>query len=198
MAFEIPSSNMETRIMAAPMDASSICAEFGRTCSFLEWRGVAPADIEDVAQQTFVVALRRMREVPHVDNPRAWLRGIASRVARQYFRWHRVRKRGGLAVEQLYDSHSAWQHTPELDAAAAEATELVRSTLRSLSPRLQEVLVLTELEQRPATEVASILSVPVGTVQSRRFVARVQLRSRLEKRLGGCDLPMMEPRTGSA
>lgn len=169
-------------------------AEFKPICRFVGRLGVDPSDVEDVAQQVFFVAHRRMREIPKVDNPAAWLRGITIRVSREYFRWRKVRRLGSTVIRVLNDFAHVPAPTPEGALSAAHVTALVRLELQALSPKLREIIVLCEFEQNEPAEVAQILNIPVNTVRSRRALARQELRQRLERKLGGQAMAALEAR----
>jgi RNA polymerase sigma-70 factor, ECF subfamily len=53
--------------------------------------------------------------------------------------------------------------------------------LRDLLPEFREAFLLREVEELSYKEIAGITAVPIGTVMSRLYRARAQLR----KRLGG-------------
>ena len=59
--------------------------------------------------------------------------------------------------------------------------DLVQRGLRELSLEHRAVLVLHDLEDVPQKEVAQILDIPVGTVKSRLFHARDNLRQFLQQ-----------------
>jgi RNA polymerase sigma-70 factor (ECF subfamily) len=56
----------------------------------------------------------------------------------------------------------------------------VMRMLGELSPEHREVIVLRELQQMSYEEIASLLDVPKGTVESRLFRAREELRKRFK------------------
>jgi RNA polymerase sigma-70 factor (ECF subfamily) len=60
----------------------------------------------------------------------------------------------------------------------------VAAAIRSLSPDHQEVIALREIQGLSYEEIAEILEVPRGTVESRLFRARRQLQERLRGYLG--------------
>ncbi|MDX2020966.1 MAG: RNA polymerase sigma factor [Deltaproteobacteria bacterium] len=167
-------------------------AEFRGTCRFLGRLGVDPPDVEDAAQQVFFVAHRRANELQGIDNPAAWIRGIALRVAREHFRWRKVRRIGRKVIKLLHEVHHQPPMSPERWTSAVRTTAVVRECLAELSPKLREVLVLCEFEQANLAEAASILNVPLNTVRSRRLLARQALRERLEKKLGGHAVAALE------
>jgi RNA polymerase sigma-70 factor (ECF subfamily) len=72
---------------------------------------------------------------------------------------------------------------PEQTALRSEQAELVQLALTEISDEHREILVLREMEDYSYETIAEILELPVGTVRSRLFRARLQLKERLELRL---------------
>ena len=150
--------------------------------------GVHPADVEDRVQEVFVVAHRRLagyEERGH--GPRAWLFQIVLRVASE---WRRHRRRhpedvdGGLA--QDLERTEAEQAEA---LARREALDQLDAALAALDVDKRAVLVLHEIEEMTAPEIAESLSLPVNTVYSRLRVARQQLEAalRAQDRKSGVD-----------
>ena len=69
---------------------------------------------------------------------------------------------------------------PESAALAGEAKRLVEEALVQLPTSLRAPLVLHELEGLTYNEIASILRLPIGTVKSRIFRARLRIAEILE------------------
>jgi RNA polymerase sigma-70 factor (ECF subfamily) len=71
------------------------------------------------------------------------------------------------------------QPTPEARLACRERAALVHAALAELSAEYRQVIVLREIDGCRYDEIAEILELPVGTVRSRLFRARLELRDRL-------------------
>jgi RNA polymerase sigma-70 factor, ECF subfamily len=138
--------------------------------------GVAAAEVEDVTQQVFVIALRRLRDGEEIRCVPAWLRAIAIRVTSEYHRWWRVRriKRGLLEVAECSREDVP---TPERATEVAETQLRVSAVLRQMSPKLRAVLVLCDLHECSVCEAADALEIPINTVRSRRVLARRLFRA---------------------
>jgi RNA polymerase sigma-70 factor (ECF subfamily) len=63
--------------------------------------------------------------------------------------------------------------------AARERAEHLWSAIEALPEKLRLVVVLSGIEGHDVREVAALLDVPEGTVKSRLFHARRQLKERL-------------------
>ena len=136
--------------------------------------GVAHADLEDVTQRVFMVVHSKLDKDRPIENPRAWLRAITLRVVSDYRRWHKVRKVKQWLVRATYGVKPDLEQTPEDGAAAGQVQREVREVVSQMSPKLQDVLVLADLEGATVREVAETLGVPVNTVRSRIRLAREQ------------------------
>lgn len=146
--------------------------EFRRVSHLVRRFGVTPADLEDVTQQVFLAAYRRLGEVADVRDMRAWLRGIAIRTAADHRRWRRVRQVNQWIVEAIYQGQSRDGWCPGHDLERTRLERRVGSVLRRMSAKLRPVMLLCEIEEVEPGEVAAILGIPLNTVRSRRRLAR--------------------------
>lgn len=132
--------------------------------------------LDDLEQEVF---LRVWRHLPKLRDNAAfstWLYRLTWNVAmdaRKELAVSRGRITDGVEVEAVGDSSRA--------AARTDSRIAVERALARLDPLHRAVLVLVELEELPQQEVAEILEVPLGTVKSRLFHARTQVRAALEK-----------------
>jgi len=133
-----------------------------------------PADAADVVAETFVVAWRRIDDVPSGDGARPWLFGVARRVVGNH-------RRGQLRRSQLADRLR--ERMGDLVVAdisgAADDTEVVRLAMANLDGDDREILRLNSWEGLTPAEIAIALQVPAGTARSRLHRARGRLRAEL-------------------
>jgi RNA polymerase sigma-70 factor (ECF subfamily) len=179
-----PQSGIEARELAPADRARAFRALYDQHAAFV-WRnlrrlGVSDADVEDKVQEVFVVAHRRFGEyVEHGHGPRAWLFQIALRVAsdaRRHRRRHPVDPDGGVAEER-----QSVEPTQTAAVARRQALDLLDRALATIDMGRRAVLVLHEIEQMTAPEIAQTLEVPLNTVYSRLRVARLELAQELER-----------------
>jgi RNA polymerase sigma-70 factor (ECF subfamily) len=130
--------------------------------------GVDPSWVEDAAQDTFVVVHRRLSDLLPTASHKAFLFGIALRVAHDYRR--RARRKGAepLNLEGTISSDAG----PFDQAARAQAVRLVDTFLTTLDEDKRAVFSLSELEDMTAPEVSEALGVKLNTVYSRLRAAR--------------------------
>ncbi len=132
-------------------------------------------EAHDVVQETFTAVLSsRFRGDSAL---RTWLVGIAVRQAAMARRKRRPWLRLWRPPEDESDPPAP---VSEAGQAAVEARLDLTVLLDRLSPEHREVIVLRELEGMSYEEMASLLGVPRGTVESRLHRARQQLRQGIE------------------
>ncbi len=116
---------------------------------------------EDVAQETFLQFWQNPNGYdPGRSGLRAYLFGIARNKAADW--WRRRDKQDGPASEVI--------------SRGDDSALLMGDALQQLNPDLRNILWLREVEGYSYEELAGILELPVGTVRSRLFSAREQLR----------------------
>ena len=137
-------------------------------------------EASECTQETFVAAwqeLPRFRDVTHFAT---WLYRIAYRCSlRQLERRTRepIRHSAGEAGQVLMEKPSEKRGAETAQSQSPQA--LVREQLECLPLQERTVLVLHYLHNQTYEEVASILSVSIGTVKTRLFRARTLLKERL-------------------
>jgi len=137
-------------------------------------------DAEDIVQETFAGAFRGLGAFRASASVKTWLTRILIRQAARHLRHARRRKATFRPLEATSDSQVAVPSShPGVDARID-----VMAAIRSLGPDHQEVIALREIQGLSYEEMAEILEVPRGTVESRLFRARRELRERLREYLG--------------
>jgi len=130
-------------------------------------------DAEEIAQEAFARAYRRLGQLRDRQRFRAWLSRMTWRLAID--RWRADRRR--LAREQV--DVNAWRPSTEEVAVERERARHVWLAIDELPGKLRIVMVLSAIEGHDTREVASLLGIPEGTVKSRLFLGRRQLAERL-------------------
>ncbi len=141
---------------------------------------------EDATQETFLKAYRKMGTF-RVGKPfRAWLLRIATN---QCLDMIRRAKRHPLQPLKSTDSEgeaneSCWIKDPkESPEQAIERLELERKitgAIQGLPPEYRTVVILVDLQELDYAAASQILAVPIGTMKSRLYRARRQLREALQ------------------
>ena len=137
------------------------------------------SDAEDLAQEALLRACRFFGGFNGGD-ARAWLLQI---VRNTCYTWLEKNRPMELSMEFDEELHQQTNATPETLAIIADDRKRLTLALETLPPRFREVLVLRELEGCSYKEIATITSIPIGTVMSSLSRARRQLYSALTNSL---------------
>jgi RNA polymerase sigma-70 factor, ECF subfamily len=132
-----------------------------------------PARAEELAQETFLAVLRGAARY----EPRALFRAYLYGIALKQLAAERRRKR-----PQTADPAETDDLPDPSPAGNAEAGLWVRRALERLETNEREMLLLREYEGLSYAEIAALLRVPINTVRSRLFRARLALKDLLAPR----------------
>jgi RNA polymerase sigma-70 factor (ECF subfamily) len=144
-------------------------------------------DAEDIAQEALAKAYRSFDQLRDRERFRAWLVRMTWRMALDRQRANRRRlgrEHPGVDADvdpgpQTRAAASSQVETTVDVVAARERAEHLWSAIEALPEKLRLVVVLSGIEGHDVREVAALLDVPEGTVKSRLFHARRQLKERL-------------------
>jgi RNA polymerase sigma-70 factor, ECF subfamily len=96
----------------------------------------------------------------------------------------RKRRRWSRAKQFLYGDEElaglSGPQSPESDAASSQEHRQLRRAIDQLPEKLRSVLLLTEFAEMGYESIAELLSIPSGTVASRRHLAIKQLTAELK------------------
>jgi RNA polymerase sigma factor (sigma-70 family) len=154
--------------------------------SYCRWRSGSPCDGQDAVGEVFLIAWRRLDEVPRGEQARPWLYATARRVMANQAR---ANARRGRLRERLRAQPSG---------AASEDDGLsrrVHEALAALGPRDRETLLLAEWEGLTPAEIAVIVERPAVAVRSRLHRARRRFRAAFESQAPSADADVTVLRT---
>jgi RNA polymerase sigma-70 factor, ECF subfamily len=140
-------------------------------------------DAADIVQDAFVQAYTKLDTFRGSSAFYTWLYRIAFNLAMSHAR--RGRKIASLdGIKSLVGEEPMdGQPTAEAGVLEQERAEMVHAALAELNMEYRQILVLREIDGCRYDEIAEILSLPVGTVRSRLFRARMHMRDLLAPRL---------------
>ena len=131
--------------------------------------GVREADVLDQAQEVFVVVHSLLPDYDASRPVRPWLFGIAYRFACRY--WSLARHRREVYQEAPVDTTDQ-APSAEQSLETAEARELLMEVIQGIELSRRAVFILSEIEERPMSEIAAALQIPTNTAYSRLRLAR--------------------------
>jgi len=135
-----------------------------------------PADAADVLAETFLVAWRRLDDVPAGSAALPWLLAVARRVLANHRR--SARRRGGLAERLRGELTAAVPRHGAIPAPDGERGRLAAALAR-LPEADRELVLLVGWEQLEPAQIAIVLGIPAETVRTRLHRARARLREAL-------------------
>lgn len=136
-------------------------------CGFFHRRIENPSRAEELAQEVFIVVLRKGERYEPRATFRTYLYSIAMRMVMAERRRSHQRESSSLA------------HLNLCSDCSVDAAIWVRRAIEQLEAEQREILLLREYEQLTYDEIALLLRLPVNTVRSRLFRARTALKALL-------------------
>ncbi|MEN2984699.1 MAG: sigma-70 family RNA polymerase sigma factor [Dictyoglomaceae bacterium] len=143
-------------------------------------------DLEDLAQEVFIKIFKNINKFRGEAQFSTWLYRIVLNLSYDY-------KRKNKNIFSLddnidYEREETFENIlptseedPEKVLERLEVQRKIRDAIKGLSKEYQEVIILREFEGLSYEEIAKVLNCPVGTVESRLFRAREELRKKLIK-----------------
>ena len=149
-------------------------------------------DAAELTQETLLRAVRHVETFRRGSKFSTWLLRIAMNLCISHLRKGRVRSGVSLEVAArqgwaqsdrtaaLKDAiASEREPSPAMSVETDEQVRLLHAAIESLEPTLRGVLLLRDLQGMDYQQLADAMSIPVGTVKSRLFRARLALRKAL-------------------
>ena len=135
------------------------------------------ADAQDLTQEAFIKALQHQEQLKDEQKAAHWLSRIATNTAIDF-----LRRNGRATFCEIDEAPESHTESPEQAVLRGEHREYLADGLRLLSPRERQALLLRDVEDMPAEEVARVLDCSKATVRSHIANARIKLRRYMERR----------------
>jgi RNA polymerase sigma-70 factor (ECF subfamily) len=135
------------------------------------------ADAEDVAQEALLRAYKSFDRLRDHDRFRGWLVRISFRLALDRLR--SAKRREQRDTLWANPEHLQAPVSAEDVAASNQFQAHLDRALEELPEKLRLVLLLSAMDGYTIEEIASMLSVPLGTVKSRIYIGRKKLAEKL-------------------
>jgi len=143
-------------------------------------------EAEDLAQETFLVAYRKLKEFD-ADKPFGpWIRSIAFYLLRNHWRKHKATPIGGAEELQVLIDEEIGLHYSEKNESDSLAA--LRICTKKLDDSLKQLLHLHYHEELSVRELTEKLQVKHSTMTMRLHRMRDQLRHCISERVGSCSL----------
>jgi RNA polymerase sigma-70 factor, ECF subfamily len=143
-----------------------------------------PVEAEDVAQDAFFKAYRNLESFQFDSGFYTWLYRIAVNAAVDTLK--KKKRRGTTSLDEdewLRASLQAEGPAPDDEPSGGELAVALRRAVDALPEKYRTILVLREYEGLTYEDLARVLKISKGTVESRLFRARMRLRDKMAKYL---------------
>lgn len=140
-------------------------------------------ELEDLVQDTFIKAYRRLDSFQHQSSFSTWLYRIAVNTCLDF-----LKRRGRSPVQAVEDPELVGSGpsdgrrsgsdlgAPDARLEREEIAEVTREALEELPEIFRTVLVLREFDEMAYQDIADTLGISIGTVESRLFRARARFK----------------------
>ncbi len=153
---------------------------------YARWLARSPSDADDLVQEATLRAFRGFDDLRGAD-AKAWLLII---IRNCHLTALRKRRRQNLVPlpqedDQTHDPLICSSAAPEELAIRRDDQRVLQRLLAALPEDHREILVLREIEDLDYREIATVTSLPIGTVMSRLARARAALRKQWRLEIEG-------------
>jgi RNA polymerase sigma-70 factor (ECF subfamily) len=146
-------------------------------------------EAQDLTQETFLKALKAIKNFRGESSLKTWLFRIAINTSRSRFRWWERKKLHLIISLDSNDEKDNWSNRlssyefldPEEELLRKEKESILLKALRLLHKKFRDAVVLRDIEGLSYEEIAEILQTNVGTVKSRIARGRLELRKKLSE-----------------
>lgn len=163
---------------APPTFREAFEANAGYMLPLLRRLGVREADLEDVAQEVFLVVHAQLSTFEGRSSLKTWICGIALRKTSEY------RRKAYQRREKLVPAALEAQAGPAEQEVGLESNERaaqLKAALAELPEKQLQVFVLYEIEELSMLEVARAVGCPRFTAYTRLAAARRALRKHFDR-----------------
>jgi RNA polymerase sigma-70 factor (ECF subfamily) len=137
----------------------------------------SPGEADDLAQETYLRALKALPRFAGRSCARTWLLAIARHTAADAVRTAARRPRT-TSIEQS----TAFAQRPGLARSAIDEAVLLRTLVNDLDVDRRDAFVLTQVLDLSYAEAAEVCDCPIGTIRSRVARAREDLITAMDAR----------------
>jgi RNA polymerase sigma-70 factor, ECF subfamily len=139
-------------------------------------RAASPEEAADVVSETYLIAWRKLAQVPPGYSARLWLFGVAANVLRRGAQ----RQRSSQAlIERLASEPQNAGQSESVGREEDRTVRALRAGLASLPARDREILTLTAWEGLTPKQIGAVTGIPTNVVRVRLHRARARLKRRL-------------------
>ncbi len=152
----------------------------------------APSEADDIYQETFITAFKKIKQFRASSDLGTWLYRIASNLC--FMRLRKKRSEPFVPILDMPQEHDhgeftgipqetlkEWAQAAESDTRKKELTEAVHQALGDLPVDYRLVVTMKDIQGLANEDIAKALKLSVPAIKSRLHRGRLFLRDRLEK-----------------
>ena len=158
-----------------------VCRYQALVCA-ITYSAVGRRDVsEELAQETFIQAWKKLGQLKEPDKFRSWLCSIAHNMVCNYLR---TQKRSPVVYGEIEDMPADGQEqSPHEVLVRQEEEEMIRTALMQIPDEYREPLVLFYRQDQSTRQVAELMGLPEATVRTRLHRGRQMLREQVESKI---------------
>jgi len=140
-------------------------------------------DAEDILQESYIKALSKIKELDKPESFSSWLNQIVANKSKDFLKKKKpmlFEAEENEVFEVLPDEDTNFQPEDNLDQTELQKT--VMEVLDELSEEKRACVLMMYFEELSVGEIAQTLEIPEGTVKTRLFSARKELKEKFARR----------------
>ena len=140
-------------------------------------------EAEDIVQDVFVKMYKNLNKFRRQSSIYTWLYRITVNLSCNRIRSKKTRPQSSL--NEIVDDKKYVKimtdpkRTPEQKLMRSQTQDAIIEAIKTLSPKLQEVIIMRYYNEMDYKEIADMLNVNMGTIKSRLFAAREILKKNI-------------------
>ena len=132
-------------------------------------------DVEDLVQETFLIAIKKIASFKEQSHPKTWLISIARNIVIDNYRRRKVWNR----IKDSFFKEQGLSNESEEQIIDKEESAQLYKAIHQLTPRYKEVIILRGILELPSKEVSEILKTNVNQVNVTFHRALKRLKEQL-------------------
>ena len=134
---------------------------------------------EDIFQEVFYKVMKNYHKFEHLSSEKTWLIRITINTCKDLLRTSWLRR---VTTFGTLEEQNQTQYEQPFDMTQSESNNELYEMIMKLPQRYKEVILLFYYEDFSYDEMAKILNIPKGTVQSRLARGREKLKKMMEEK----------------
>ena len=136
---------------------------------------------EDLAQEVFLKVFRKLHTFNHDAQFFTWLYRITVNAATDHLSRASTRRLRLVEDTGVFERGDEEHGSPSAPLESEELAQVTRDVVDQLPEKFRTILVLREFEGLSYTDIAEVLDIQLGTVESRLFRARQRFKDALTR-----------------